>query len=398
MPLPSIESSSRRVVRVAASVVAPTAPPRVAEPPLANPVARPAAPTPVARPVAPPPVATIPVVPQALLHAAQTPLLPTQVRHVTAGLIFASEYNQGLGYDVRLRRSVNRGDLHRVRRGVYFSTHAWEQLNQHQRYVARVRGAVLATRQPQVLSHQSAAALWGLPLLVAWPNEVHFVSERARGGRSDPGIRRHAIGVDPRDIVLVDEMLVTSVARTVLDLAATLDLKSAVAAADRAIHVDRFGRTPALTTKAELLSALERMLPFRGSVRARAVIEFAKPNSDSPNESGSRVSIALNGFPEPVLQHPFIIRGKQVETDFYWSEYDAIGEADGRGKYLDPRMLGGKTTQEVVLVEKEREDALRRQVRAFTRWDFATGMSKSRLRTRLLEMGLPAGRPKLPHG
>lgn len=329
---------------------------------------------------------------------AQAPAQPSSQGQMASALIFASEYNQALGHDTRLRRRAERGDLHRIRRGIYLEAAVWQKLSAQQRYAACVRGTALSMRQPQALSHQSAAVIWGLPLLVAWPDDVHFVTERASGGRSDPGIQRHAVGIDSRDVVLVNELLVTSVARTIVDLAATLDVKSAVAAADRAIHVDRFGRTAALTTKVELHATLERMLPFRGSVQARAVIEFAKPNSDSPNESGSRVNIALNGFPEPELQHPFVINGRQVETDFYWPEYDAIGEADGRAKYLDPRMLAGKTTQEVVLAEKEREDALRRRVRAFTRWDFATGMSKSRLRDRLLELGLLAGRPRLPRG
>lgn len=311
------------------------------------------------------------------------------------GLILASNLSHALGADLRLRRLAERGTLHRAARGLYFDAAGWRELGADQQYVVLVRGAALSRKSPMPLSHQSAAALWGLALLTPWPTEVHFLTERASGGRSDPGIRRHAVGIDPRDVTMDDGLLVTTIERTVVDLAATLDLKSAVAVVDQALFVDRFGRTPPLTTKEELLETWERMLPFRGSVRARAIIEFATHLSGSLLESGSRVNIALIGFPEPELQHRFLIDGRFVETDFFWRDYDAVGECDGSVKYFDPRMLAGKTPAEVVYAEKLREDGIRRQVRAFTRWDFPIGMNEYRLRARLLPLGLPTGQPRL---
>ncbi|TFC82252.1 hypothetical protein E3T23_04750 [Cryobacterium cheniae] len=310
-------------------------------------------------------------------------------------LLLATDLRRAFGADLRLRRQAERGELHRLARGQYLDTVLWTALNPDQRYAARVRGAADTRQTEHVLSHQSAAVLWGLPTVAGWPSEVHFLTERTRGGRSTPGIRKHALGLDPRDLAVVNGLLVTGIERTVVDLAATADLKSAVAMADRAIAVDRSGRVLPLTTRPRLLETWERMLPFRGSVRARAVIDFASTLSGSPNESGSRVNVALNGFPEPVLQNPFVVDGTTVFTDFYWIDEDAVGEADGKRKYFDPVMLDGRTTAEVVYDEKRREDGLRRQVHAFTRWDFPVGMSQSRLRTRLLQLGLPIGRPRL---
>lgn len=246
-----------------------------------------------------------------------------------------------------------------------------------------------------MLSHHSAAVIWNLPMLTSWPGEVHFLTERHSGGRSEPGIRKHALGIDAVDVAVRDGLQVTTIERTVVDLATVLDLKSAVAVVDRALFAERFGRMPTLTTKAKLRETWERMLPFRGSVRAAAIIEFGTHLAGSPNESGSRVNIALNGFPRPELQRRFLVEGHQRETDFYWEEHDAIGESDGKGKYFDPRLRGGLTTEQVVYEEKLREDALRRQVRHFTRWDFRIGMSQSRLGDRLREIGLPQGRPWL---
>jgi hypothetical protein len=49
----------------------------------------------------------------------------------------------------------------------------------------------------------------------------------------------------------------------------------------------------------------------------------------------------------------------------------------------------------VVKAEKDREDAIRRKVTAFARWNSAIATSQYRLRERLIELGLPPGRPRL---
>ena len=198
-------------------------------------------------------------------------------------------------------------------------------------------------------------------------------------------------------VAFVGSALVTSVARTVVELATVVDLRSAIAAADRALAVDRTGMSPPLTDRATLLETWHRMLPFRGSVRARTVIDFASPLSGSPDESGSRVTIALAGFPEPVLQQQFWIDDREVFTDFFWLARRGVGESDGRIKYFDPVILAGRTPAEVVYEEKLREDAIRRQVNGFVRWDHATGMSVPRLTARLCSLGLSPGRPRLAH-
>ena len=310
-------------------------------------------------------------------------------------LLLAADYRRAFGTDLRLRRAAERGRLHRVGWGQYCPAEVWGALDRDQRYALKARAASLSRQGALPLSHQSAAALWQLPVLGPWPDEVHFLTERASGGRSDPGIRKHAVGYEALDVSLRHGVLVTSVARTVIELATVVDLRSAVAAADRALAVDRTGQVPPLTDKATLLATWERMLPFRGSVRARLVIDFATTLSGSPDESGGRVTIALAGFPEPELQHPFDVGDRTVFTDFFWRTVRGVGESDGRIKYFDPVMLNGRTTAEVVYEEKLREDAIRRQVAGFVRWDHATSMSVPRMTARLAHLGLTPGRPRL---
>jgi very-short-patch-repair endonuclease len=78
---------------------------------------------------------------------------------------------------------VRAGRLHRVHRGVYAVGHAAS--NREGRWMA----AVLACGQGAVLSHASAAALWGFLRPVDGPIEVSIPSQSGRRGR--PGIRLH---------------------------------------------------------------------------------------------------------------------------------------------------------------------------------------------------------------
>lgn len=293
-----------------------------------------------------------------------------------------------------LRGAIRRGDLVRIRRGVYAEMSEWKQLDPDARYRARIHAAALELSPTTVFSHESAAAIWGLPIIGRWPESVHTLVPKASGGRSDAGVRRHALGEDADGTTVLNGLTVTTLERTVIDLAASASLYTAVAAVDRAIHVARFAPNP-LTTKARLLEEWERRMPFYGSARAQKIIEFADEASGSTSESTSRATIALLGFPRPVLQREFRISTGVVAVDFYFEEVDGIGECDGRDKYTDARLRAGRTIDEVVLLEKSREDELRRHVRAFTRWGSAEAMSPRLLQVKLLELGLRQAAPRL---
>jgi hypothetical protein len=103
-----------------------------------------------------------------------------------------------------LRRSADPGELQRIGWGQYLHSSVWADLDRDQRYAVRARAAAMVRGGDLPLSHQSVAVLWKLPLQVDWPAEVHFLREHARGGRSDPGIRKHAVGFDGRDVELLN--------------------------------------------------------------------------------------------------------------------------------------------------------------------------------------------------
>ena len=289
-------------------------------------------------------------------------------------------------------RAVTRHLERRVARGVYLPDAQWELASSTEKYRLHVLGIARTRQGNPVFSFWSAAVLHGLPILGEWPGKAHATVGRAGGGRSSGQLVRHVTPLRPQDIVELDGVRLTSVARTVVDLASTRDVASSIVTADRALHRDRWGDGSPMTTRADLLDVFLWRYPFHGSVRARAVIAEAVESSDSPLESVSRVNMRALGVPRPVLQQRFEdYRGLIGFSEFYWPEYKLVGEADGRAKYLDPRYRRGRTLEQVLLDEKVRADRLRALGLEVTRWGWEIGVHKEAVRRHLVAAGLPTG-------
>jgi hypothetical protein len=289
-------------------------------------------------------------------------------------------------------RNVRRGSEIRVSHGAYVDAATWEALDPRSRYLLHVRAVAETRHHRPVLSHRSAAAVHGLPVLGEWPRSVHITAGVAAGGRSSGDIIRHSARLADDDVVEVDGLLVTSVARTVLDLATDEPLLESVPALDRALHIDRRGVPAPLITTEAIWASYARRMPFRGHVRARTAIEFAVSDADSPLESVSRVNMRAIGCPRPELQARFDdYRGLIGFSEFYWREHRTVGEADGRSKYTDPRYRRGRTLEEVLLDEKTRADRIRALGIAVSRWGWQIGVSPVLLARHLAAAGLPLG-------
>ncbi|WP_197519728.1 hypothetical protein [Pseudonocardia sp. HH130630-07] len=215
-----------------------------------------------------------------------------------------------------------------------------------------------------VVGHASAAVLHGLPVWGTSLRRVEIIRERAGGGRTTARLRLTAAPLPPGDVTVVDGVAVTSVARTVADLARTASFETAVTVADAALF-------RGLCTTADLTDAAARAAGRRGAAGARAVAVFADRCADGPGESRSRVRMQRFGVPPPVLQH--VVRdhrgGHVGRVDFWWPDHGVVGEFDGMEKY-GRSLRGEETVATAVLREKHREDALRAQpgVRAVVRW------------------------------
>lgn len=138
----------------------------------------------------------------------------------------------GFGPDA-IKHRVAGGRLHPISRGVYAVGRP--QLTGHGYWMA----AVLSCGDRAVLSHESAAALWGVRPPASRMVEVS-VPARVSRRRSGVVVHRRS-NLSPADLTRCDGIPVTTAVCTIVDIAARLDrreLEAAINAADRHELVD----------------------------------------------------------------------------------------------------------------------------------------------------------------
>lgn len=266
----------------------------------------------------------------------------------------------------------------RVRRGVWMPDQAWHPLTPEQRHAALVHAtSLVCTDDTRVFALESAAAVWRLPRVEAWPGVVRTLVVSGRP-RASAGLRPH-VGAEAEP-VLVAGLRVTGVARTVADLARTGSLPTALAAADHAL---RHG----LCT-GEDLTAQARAVPprTRGRPVAALVADLADGGSMSCGESLSRARMFTLGLPRPRLQ----VEHEDADgligvVDFDWG--GVVGEFDGRVKYRVPEGADPREAGEVLWREKRREDRLRARSRV-ARWTWDIALDGPRLADVLASVGI----------
>jgi hypothetical protein len=198
-------------------------------------------------------------------------------------------------------------------------------------HALRVAATLLPARALASASHESAAILHGLDLLER-PQESLVTLTRppyVRGSRaSGNDLKVHAATLSPGHVTKQYGLPVTSVARTVVDLARALPFQHGVVVADSALHARK-------TSPYELDRVLAACSTWPGAGRARRVVAFGDHRSESVLESCARVTFDDHGLPAPELQVDIRDEHFIGRVDFYWGEYLTIAEADGMSKYAD---------------------------------------------------------------
>ena len=134
----------------------------------------------------------------------------------------------GRGYsDDEIRRLYTRGEWQRIGRGAYLSASVYSALGDEERHRFLIDSTLHALSDDAVLSHQSAAVVYGLPLWRTALDRVHVTRNRRGGGRIKRRITEHCAPVGEQ-VAVVDEHSLTLPARTVVDLARTLPFEQAV--------------------------------------------------------------------------------------------------------------------------------------------------------------------------
>lgn len=269
----------------------------------------------------------------------------------------------------QVRSAVREGRITRVRRGSFIEAPAPRPGAAH---IARVRAAAHALGEGTVVSHISAAVLLGLPVPQSLLSSVWVTRPHSNGERT-PTLRAFRAPVADDERTVVQGVPVTSLARTVVDLARTVPFEWGVAAADATL---RQGVQPVA-----LEQALDRARRRPGMRRARRVVAFADERAGSPGESLSRAHFLLQGVPAPVLQR--VVRtasGIVVGLgDFGWEDERVIGEFDGALKYDG----GLGRPEDVIMAEKRREQAFRDEGWWLVRWGWSELLRPAELAERV---------------
>lgn len=219
----------------------------------------------------------------------------------------------GLGAEA-IRHRVSTGRLSRVRRGVYGVSGA--PPTREGRWMA----AVLACGDDAVLSHLSAAALWRL---TERDPAVIDTSLPGRSRRLHEGLRVHRPRhLDPEDCTRRTGIPVTTVARTLIDLAEVVGSRSLERLLDEAEYLG-------LLDQRELAEALERNHTRSGAARLRATLGRHEPGTTrtrSPLEEAFLRLTRKAELPAPEVNEPL----GPYKIDFLWRAQRVAVETDGR--------------------------------------------------------------------
>jgi hypothetical protein len=210
---------------------------------------------------------------------------------------------------VQLRAQTGR--LRRLHRGVYAIGGA--ALPREGRHLA----AVLACGPGAVLSHVSAAVRWGLLSYDA--PEPHVTAPAAKAGAT--GIRLHRSRfLDARETTTHRGIPITTLARTLLDLAATAPTNHLEHAIGQSMRNELYDH-----------AAIERVLDGRPGTRA-----LRRATADDPAFTRSELERRFKalcrgaGLPQPLVNFSLAaLDHEPYEVDFYFPAHRLVVEIDG---------------------------------------------------------------------
>jgi very-short-patch-repair endonuclease len=210
--------------------------------------------------------------------------------------------------DYRLRV----GRLHPLYRAVYFTGHG--PLARE----ARFRAAVLAGGTGAALGRRSAAAHWSLP--VAQRGEIEVIVPKQR--RPVRGLRFHRVALPSDELTVHDGIPVTTVPRTLFDLAAELRPRQL----ERAFNEAEALR---LWDELSLLDLLERYRGRPGGPAIRALLHaHGARQTITRSELERRFLEFLDEFGLPTPETNVLIG--QFEVDCLWRDARVVVELDSR--------------------------------------------------------------------
>lgn len=167
--------------------------------------------------------------------------------------------------------------------------------------------AAYSQTHPQaVLSHLSAARLWGIPLPPWAENDwrIHLAKPPSSGKPRRGNVVGHRLALREEEITELDGVTLTSPERTWLDLASLLAVPDLVVAGDYLVCAHgQLHPCPrsAICSGTDLVRVMARHHGMRGMKTARMAYELVRVGADSPPETKLRLALVDAGIPEPEL-------------------------------------------------------------------------------------------------
>jgi hypothetical protein len=231
------------------------------------------------------------------------------------GVVSRSQLRElGFGDDeIDYRLAVRR--LIALHRGVFAVGH--DRVAREGRWLA----GVLACGGDAVLSHRSAAALWGL-IAYGGAAEVSAPGDR----RDRPGLVARRATIQPDEQTLYRAVPVTTVARTLLDL-------GAVVRAERVRKAGEQAEVAGLFDLRDVQLLVERYPKRPGTAALREAVRVVADSVGRTREELEerfRSLVLSANLPAPIYNAALELDGISVEADAYWPEHGLIVELDSR--------------------------------------------------------------------
>ena len=255
--------------------------------------------------------------------------------HITTPLLWRSDLlTQGHSPD-QIRWALTSQRWLALRRGVYVERETFTSLSAREQHLLRALALHQSLNCDHVLSHHTALAFHGLaplhPLM-----DVTLTTHR--------DLRRHVVGAQvftTRDLALhrIDHVTpwgtslpVTSLARTIVDIARTCDLPTTLVAAESALSRD-------LTQRRDWGDVLDQLPRWPGVNQAQRSLELATPHCADPLLSWFRGLFLTLGLPNPLCGVSVSHQEHAVGTfDFVWPDQAVIVMLDRADATADAQL------------------------------------------------------------
>jgi predicted transcriptional regulator of viral defense system len=290
--------------------------------------------------------------------------LDAELAELAAGqhLVFTLADLAGIGLKARaVQKRAASGRLHRIHRGVY-SLVPRDQLSWRGKYLA----AALACGPDAVISHREAAALHALRPSNRGGIDVLVPRRRAP---VVPGLTVHtSVTLTDADVTEVDGIPCTTVARTLLDLAAVVALDHTERALNQAEILRAFDL-------GAIRDQLQRNPKAPGAARLQAALDLYRPEARPTESEAEDAFVALcraHDLPTPERQVWFTFADghEPFRADFVWRAERVVLEVDSRTFHGTARAFEGDRLRDQRLARGRlgRHRVTRRQLQEDPAW------------------------------